>query len=436
MRLALRASLLDLAADPAHTHDAVRWVEDGLLLVEDGRIAARGEYAVLSAEARAAPLLAQVLDLRGCIVTPGFVDAHLHLPQIDVVAAPAAGLLDWLREHTFPAEERFSEPQIANEAARFFLDQLARHGTTSAAVFGAVHAQSVVSLFAEAERRNVRLAAGKCLMDVNCPAGLRDTAEGGVRESADLAAQWHGRARLAYAITPRFAGTSSRRQLELAGELARARPDLPIQSHVAENIDEVRWIGELFPEARSYLDVYDRAGLLRSHAIYAHCIWLDAGDRRRMAASGATAAVCPTSNLFLGSGLFDFRAAADAGMALALATDVGGGSTFSMLEVMRAAYQVGRLNGHALSAPQLWYWATCGGAAALGWQERVGRLEPGMEADFIVLDRNATPLLARRCAQAQSTEDLLFALLMLGDDRAVKQTYIAGCASKPESAPE
>lgn len=430
MPLALRASLLDFVADPAQAAQALRYAEDGLLIVDDGRIVARGDYAALRARQDALHE-ADVIDLRGCLITPGFIDAHVHLPQVDVIASPAAGLLEWLERHTFPAEAVFGDPAVAAEAASFFLDELARHGTTSAAVYGSVHATSVEALFTAAEQRNVRLMAGKCLMDRHCPESLRDDTEGGVRESAELAARWHGRARLAYAITPRFAATSTPRQLELAGELARARPELPIQSHVAENVDEVRWIAELFPAARSYLDVYDRAGLLRERAIYAHCIWLDATDRARMATSGAVAAVCPTSNLFLGSGLFDFAAAAADGMTLALATDVGGGQSFSMLATMRAAHEVARLKGVALSAAQLWYWATHGAARALGWQDNVGTLEPGMEADFVVLDPRATPLLARRTARAQSVEELLFALLVLGDDRAVRETYIAGQAAKP-----
>ncbi|HTT10808.1 MAG TPA: guanine deaminase [Burkholderiaceae bacterium] len=429
MHLAVRASLLDFSADPLHAGSALRFVDDGVLLVDDGLIAARGEFSALRSRIDAHTRL---LDYSGCLVTPGFVDTHIHMPQVDVIASPAAGLLDWLERHTFPAEARFADPAVAAEAARFFLDELARHGTTSALVFGTSHAASIEALFEEGLRRNVRLIGGKCLMDRFCPEPLRDTAEGGVQESADLAARWHGRGRLAYAITPRFAATSTPRQLGLAGELARSRPELYIQSHVAENLDEIRWVKELFPEARSYLDVYDRAGLLRERAVYAHCIWLDGDDRARMRASGAAAAVCPTSNLFLGSGLFDFRASTDAGMAITLATDVGGGQSFSMLATMRAAHDVARLKGVPLGAAQLWYWATRGGARALGWEDRAGALEAGFDADFVVLDPRATPLLARRTGRAESPEELLFALLVLGDDRAVRETFIAGRAGKPQ----
>jgi guanine deaminase len=427
MRHAIRGQLIDFVADPSAHAAALRHVEDGLLVMEHGRIAARGEYAALAPHWLDAST--QLADCRGAIVTPGFIDTHIHLPQIDVIASPATGLLDWLERHTFPVEAGYADPARCEESAAFFLDELVRHGTTSAGVYGTVHAQSVEALFIAAHARGMRLIAGKCLMDVNCPEVLRDSADGGVADSAALADRWHGKGRLAYAITPRFAGTSSRAQLQAAGELARARPQLHVQSHVAENHEEVRWIESLFPEARSYLDVYDHYGLLTPRSIYAHCIHLDADDRARMAERGAIAAVCPTSNLFLGSGLFDFDASLAAGMALSLATDVGGGQSFSMFSAMRSAHEVGRLRGHALSSLQLWYWATRGAARALGWND-VGTLEPGAEADVIVLDANATPLLARRAARAQSVEDLLFALLVLGDDRVVTQTYIAGMPAK------
>lgn len=430
MPIVLRASLLDFTADPSHVTGAVRWIDDGLVVIDNGRIAACGEYAALIPTLSPAQ---RIDDWRGCIITPGFIDTHLHLPQIDVIASPASGLLQWLERHTFPAEAAFADEQVCAEAATFFLDELARQGTTSACVFGTVHAQSVQSLFQQALVRDVRLVAGKCLMDQHAPANLRDSAAGGVQESADLASRWHGRGRLSYAITPRFAATSSCRQLELAGDLARAHPELLIQSHVAENLDEVRWIAELYPLARSYLDVYDRFGLLRDGAIYAHCIHFDAQDRRRMAQSRTLASVCASSNLFLGSGLFDFAAALDAGIALSLGTDVGGGQSFSMFTAMRAAHEVARLRGHAVSALQLWYWATQGAARALGWSSRVGTLATGAEADLIVIDPAATPLLARRTASlrhAEGVEELLFALLVLADDRAVRETLICGRPAK------
>jgi guanine deaminase len=431
-RTAIRARLLDFAADPAHSASAVRLVDDGLLLLDQGRIVARGEYGPLSSALGPDEPMA---DFSGCLLLPGFVDAHTHFAQLDVIAAPGDGLLDWLERRTYPAEERFADPAVCQEAARFFLDELAGSGTTSACVLGTVHPQSVDALFAEAQSRKMRLVAGKCLMDRNCPPGLRDQGDRGIQQSVELAERWHGRDRLGYAITPRFAGSSTERQLKLAGELAQARPDLYVQSHLAESEQEVRWIAELFPQARSYLDVYDAVGLVRERAVFAHCVWIDADDRRRMAQQGAVAAVCPTSNLFLGSGAFGFNEAQQAGMKLALASDIGGGQSFSMLATMRAARDVARLRGAAPSAAQLFYWATRGAAEALGWGDKVGVLEPGAEADFVVLDPAATPLLARRTAAADSVEALLLALLVLGDDRAVRETFIAGRASKSRRAP-
>ncbi len=426
-RTAIRARLLDFTGDPTFSASAARLIDDGLLMIEDGRIVARGEYGALS---RALGPQESVVDFSGCLLMPGFIDAHTHFAQLDVVGLPGMDLLDWLTQQTYPAEARFADAAVCREAACFFLDELARQGTTSACVLGTVHPQSVEALFSEAQMRGVRLVAGKCLMDRNCPEALRDSADRGLQESLDLASRWHGRGRLSYAITPRFAASSTPRQLQLAGELARARPDLYVQSHVAESEDEVRWIRELYPQARSYLDVYDSVGLLRELAIYAHCIWLDATDRRRFAQSQAAAAICPGSNQFLGSGSFDFRAAVQAGMRLSLGTDVGGGPSLSMLATMRAAYVAARSRAATLRAAQLFYWATRGAADALGWSGKVGTLEPGAEADLVVLDPTATPMLARRSATANSTEALLFALLVLGDERAVRETYVAGRASK------
>ena len=431
-RTALRGRLIDFVGDPAHSASAVRVVDDGLLLIDDGRIVARGEYGLL---ASALGRDEEVTDFSGCLLMPGFVDAHTHFPQLDVIASPASGLLEWLTRHTYPAEARFADPALCEEAARFFLDELAANGTTSACVLGTVHPRSVDALFTEAQARGMRLVAGKCLMDRNCPPELCDEEDKGVHQSLELADRWHGKGRLAYAITPRFAATSTDRQLKLAGEMAAARPGLYVQSHLAESEDEVRWVGELFPRARSYLDVYDSFGLLRERSVFAHCIWLDAADRRRFAQSRAAAAVCPTSNLFLGSGAFDFRLAGQAGMNITLGTDVGGGQSFSMLATMRAAHDVARMRGNALPAAQLFYWATRGAAQALGWDDQVGTLESGAEADVVVLDPAATPLLARRTVAADSIESLLFALMILGDDRAVRETFVAGRPSKSGRRP-
>jgi guanine deaminase len=419
---AYRAGLLHFHADPAFDDKAHAWHEDGLLVVEDGRVKAAGDYAALAATLPAGRV---PHDYRGHLITPGFIDTHLHFPQTDMIASPAPGLLPWLETYTFPTERRFEDPAHARATAEFFLDELLRCGTTTAVVYCTVHPQSVDAFFEASQARNLRMVAGKVLMDRHCPDCLRDV-EGGVGARADLIEKWHKRGRQLYAITPRFAPTSSDAQLRATAELAQAFPDTFIQTHVAENRDECAWVGELHPQARSYLDVYERFGLMRPRALFGHCIWLDDEDFARMAATGSAAAVCPTSNLFLGSGLFDFDRADGARTLLSLGTDVGAGTSFSMLQTMNEAYKVARLKGSYLKAERMFYLATLGAARAMGLEGTIGSFAPGAEADFIVLDPKATPLLARRTKQLDSLEELLFALALLGDDRAIKATYSAG----------
>lgn len=422
---AFRGSLLHFLDDPGdgNSQAAVQYFDDGLLVVEDGKIKAAGPAQDLLP---GLPDSVELVDYSGRLMLPGFVDTHIHYTQTDVIAVYAAQLLDWLEDHTFPAERRFEDAAHSREVAGFFLDELLRNGTTTALVFGTVHAGSVDAFFEQAQKRNLRMIAGKVLMDRNCPEFLRDTPESGYRESSALLEKWDGQGRLNYAITPRFAATSSEAQLELTGKLAREHPDAFIQSHVAENLKEVEWVRELFPDARSYLDVYDRYGLLRERAVYAHCIHLDETDRRRMAATGAVAAACPTSNLFLGSGLFDFGAAIETGMRVALATDVGGGTSFSMLRTMSEAYKVAQMRGHRLTPWRAFYLATLGGAQALKLDDRIGNFEPGKEADFLVLRMDSTPLIARRMKTARTPAEKIFALMMLSDDREIGATYIMG----------
>jgi len=420
---AYRASLLHFHADPAFSEQAHAWHEDGLLLVEDGKVRAAGDFAAL---APTLPPGTPVADYRGKLIMPGFIDTHLHFPQTDMIASPAPGLLPWLESYTFPTERQFGDPVHAREVAEFFLDELLRCGTTTAMVYCTVHRESVDAFFEASSKRNLRMAAGKILMDRHCPDFLCDTAEGGIRDSEELINKWHNKGRNLYAITPRFAPTSTEAQLRMAGELATAYPDTFIQTHVSENPDECAWVKSLFPGARSYLDVYDSFGLMRERAMYGHCIWLDDRDFARMAESGAAAAVCPTSNFFLGSGLFDFEKADAARVALSLATDVGGGTSFSMLQTMNEAYKVARLKGSYLPAVRMFYLATLGAARSMQLEGTIGNFAPGAEADFIVLDPQSTPLLARRTGRCDSLEELLFALALLGDDRAVKATYAAG----------
>ena len=401
----------------------MRWHEDGLLVVENGLVRAAGDFEQLFGSL---PDGLAIQDLRGKIVMPGFIDTHVHYPQTDIIGSPAEGLLPWLNNYTFPAERHFGDLAYSAEVADFFLKELLRNGTTTAAVYCTVHPESVDAFFTQSATRNLRMIAGKCLMDRNAPDYLMDTAEQGIRDSEQLLQRWHGNGRQSYAITVRFAPTSTPAQMQMAGELAARYPDAFIQTHVAENQAEVEWVKSLYPDSRSYLDVYDRYGLLRKRALYAHCIWLDESDRRRMAATGAAATVCPTSNLFLGSGLFDFRAADAARMPMSLATDVGGGSSFSMLQTMNEGYKVACMSGVHLSGTRMFYLATLGGARALDMEDKIGSFGSGREADFIVLDPQSTPLLARRSASCSTLEERLFALAIMGDDRAVAATYSAG----------
>jgi len=420
---AYRASLLHFRNDPAFDEHATQWHSDGLLIIADGKVVAAGDYDKLSASL---PADCTLHDYRGKIITPGFIDTHVHYPQTDIIGSPAPGLLPWLNTYTFPAERRFASGEHATEVADFFLAELLRNGTTTAAVYCTVHPQSVDAFFNRSSALNLRMVAGKCLMDRNAPDFLRDTAESGARETEELIQRWHNKGRQHYAITVRFAPTSTPAQLKLAGELATQYPDTYIQTHVAENTDEVKWVKELFPDSRSYLDVYDQYGLMRKRALYAHCIWLDDDDRARMAATQSVATVCPTSNLFLGSGLFDFANADKLRMPVSLATDVGGGTSFSMLQTMNELYKVGRMAGTHLAAQRMFYMATLGGARALQLEGTIGNFAAGCDADFIVLDPKATPLLARRSATTDSLEEQLFALAILADDRAIAATYSAG----------
>ncbi|HTJ94066.1 MAG TPA: guanine deaminase [Pararobbsia sp.] len=423
-RAAYRARLLTFRADPALDEHAAVFHEDGLLIVgDDGKVVAFGAYDALRAQLDART---PVHAMRDKLIVPGFIDTHIHFPQTEMIASPASGLLPWLENWTFPAERKFEDAAHAADVAAFFIDELLACGTTTALVYCTVHLQSAQALFAEAHARDVRMIAGKTLMDRHCPEYLRDTAQSGYDDSKRLIERWHGYGRQMYALTPRFAPTSTEAQLEACRALAREYPDIFIQSHVAENLDEVRWVAELFPARRSYLDVYDHYELVRPRAVYGHCIHFDDCDRCRMAEARAVAAHCPTSNLFLGSGLFNFDAAGKTQMPVTLGTDVGGGTSFSMLQTMNEAHKVARMGGHHLSALRMFYLATVGAARALDLDHQIGTLAAGTEADFIVLDPSATPLLARRTIRAAGLEELLFAFALLGDDRAIAATYANG----------
>jgi guanine deaminase len=423
---AYRASLLRFDDAGAAVFDT-----DGLLVTgpdDRGRrvVQAAGSYGALATRYAQVP----VEQLPGRILAPGFLDLHIHYPQTDVIGSPAEGLLPWLEHYTFPHEARFADVAYAADVARFFLDELARNGVTTALTFATSHPGSVDALFGEAQRRGLRLITGKCLMDRHSPDGVRDETEQSLIDTEALIRRWHGVDRLGYAITPRFAPSCTEAQLTGAGELAARYPEVWIQSHVSENLDEVRWARELFPASRSYLAVYDDHGLMRERAVYAHCIHFDDDDRALMRDTGTAAAVSPTSNLFLGSGFFDYAGAERVGFRFGLASDVGGGTSFSPFHTMLAAYTAGREGqtkaGLSLSPQHLWWQHTAGAAQALGLGGVVGNLQPGHEADFIVLNPAATPLLARRTGQAQSVDELLFAMIVLGDDRLIEKTVISG----------
>ncbi len=422
---AFRGSILHCLKDPGEsfTNDALEYFEDGLLLIEDGILAQTGPYDALVS---CLPEGLDIKDYSGKLIIPGLIDTHIHYPQTDIIGSCGEQLLQWLERYTFPTEGKFAEKRHATEVAEFFVQELLRNGTTTALVLATVHPQSVDAIFESSLSRNMRMIAGKVLMDRNAPDFLLDTADSAYTESKKLIERWHGQGRLHYAITPRFAPTSSDKQLQRAGELAGQYSDVFVHTHVAENHDEVAWVARLFPWSRSYLDVYDRFGLLRERSVLAHCIHLDDQDYRTMAQSGAAMAFCPTSNLFLGSGLFDLRAARDREIRVGLATDVGGGTSFNMLKTLSEAYKVLQLNGQTLSAARALYLATLGGAQALYIHDKVGNFTPGKEADFIVINMEATPLLARRIQHAQSIAEKLFALIILADDRAVDATYIMG----------
>jgi guanine deaminase len=423
---AYRAQLLRFNAQGEAQYDS-----DGLLVVDGDpasgiqRVVDAGPYRAV---AQRHPRVS-VIHWPDRIVAPGFIDMHVHYPQTDIIGSPANGLLPWLEKYTFPAETRFCDPAYAAEVAGVFFDELLRQGVTTALTFTTTHPTSVDAFFNRAERYGLRMMGGKVLQDRNTPDGLRDETEQSLIDSEALLQRWHKKGRLGYAITPRFAPTSSEAQLRGAGELAARYPDTWIHSHLSENRDEVRWVSELFPATRSYLDVYQKFGLLRERAVYAHCIHLDDADRRVMHETHAAAAVCPTSNLFLGSGFFDHESADRFGVRYGLGSDVGGGTSFSPFRTMLATYFVGRecrdKKGVSIAPSALWWSHTGGAARALGLGGVIGTLQAGTEADFVVLNPKATPLLARKVERAQNLEEMLFAIIVLGDDRVIERVVIA-----------
>ncbi len=438
---AIRGSFLDFVDDPFYVSEleSVRYIADGLLVIEEGAIAAFGSYADLHDQYTDVPVTAH----SGKLIMPGFIDTHVHFPQLEMIAAYGEQLLEWLDQYTFPTEEKFKDKAYAQKIASLFLDELLKNGTTTALVFATVHPQSVDAFFEEASRRNLRMIAGKVLMDRHAPAALTDTPESAYQDSKKLIEKWHGQGRLLYAITPRFAITSTDEQLRLAGKLLQEFPDVYLHTHLSENIKEVEWVAELFPDRQGYLDVYDRAGLVGEKSVFAHGVHLTDAEFQRLSEAKATLAFCPTSNLFLGSGLFKLQQAKAIAqpVKVGLGSDIGAGTSFSMLQTASEAYKVSQLQRRSLSAFKALFLATLGGAQALSLEDKLGNFEPGKEADFIVLDPQATPLMAIRNAKmpAQSLKDLAetaFGMMILGDDRAVHAVYIAGVLADATASPQ
>ncbi len=424
---AIRGAVLTFTGDPFLEDPAacMRHESDAMVVMADGHVV---DFGPASEVAGRVPAGTRVTHYADALITAGFVDAHVHYPQTEIIASYGRQLLDWLNDYTFPAEQAFADTEHARRVAKFFLRECLRAGTTTAAVFCTVHAGSVDAFFEEAEALGMRMLAGKVLMDRNAPETLRDTAQSGYDDSKAALLRWHGRGRLLYCVTPRFAATSSAAQLDAAGALWHEHPGTYLQSHVAENRNEIAWVRELFPERAGYLDVYDHHRALGPRAIYGHGIWLSESELARCHETGTAIAHCPTSNTFLGSGLFKLHEArkASRSVRVALATDIGGGTRFSMLATMHEAYKVAQLNGQALTPVQAFYLATRGGAHALYLDDRIGSIAPGMEADVTVLDLKSTPLIARRMERCRDVTEALFVQMTLGDERAVRATYVAG----------
>lgn len=390
------------------------------VLVDDGRIAAVGSAASL----RAAHPQARVTDYGQHLISAGFVDAHVHYPQTAIIASWGKRLIDWLNQYTFPEEMRFADPAYAAEVAARYFDLALAHGTTSMCSYATIHPASVDAFFEQAQRRGLRALAGKTCMDRNAPEGLRDTAQSAYDDSKALLAKWHGRDRLSYVITPRFSPTSTPDQLAAMGALWRENPDCLMQTHLSEQTDEIAWVKDLFPQSRDYLDTYEAHGLLREGAVYGHAIHLTPREKARLAEAGASVAHCPTSNTFIGSGLFDMGLAQS--LRVGLATDTGGGSSFSMLRTMAAAYEVAQLRGQALHPSQLWWLATQGSARALRAEHQIGNIAVGAEADLVVVNLASTPAIEQATRRAEGIWQAIFPTIMLGDDRAIDAVWIAG----------
>ncbi len=427
-RMLILGQTLTFANDPFKVPVAEAAVHEprGGVLVEDGMIAAVG----LGDDLLHAHPDATVTDMGSRLLTAGFVDSHAHYPQTAIIASWGMRLVDWLNTYTFPEEARFGDADYARETAGRYLDLTLMNGTTTICSYCTIHPESVEALFVEARKRGLRAVAGKTCMDRNAPDDLRDTVQSSHDDSKRLLERWHGVDRLGYAITPRFSPTSTPEQLEALGALWAEHPECLMQTHISEQTDEVEWALSLHPEARDYLETYDMHGLLGEGALYGHAVHLTERERARIADAGASVVHCPTSNTFIGSGLLDLAGLAACDVRIALATDTGGGSSFSMLRTMAAAYEIAQLRGGALHPAQLYWLATSGSARAMRLDDKIGRLAPGLEADLIALDLASTPAIAQRAGRAEDIWEALFPTIMMGDDRAIAQVWIAGRAMR------
>ena len=422
---AWRSAILHCTANPTEvgTEQAFEYFEDGLLVVKDGIIQALG-----NAEDQIA-LLDSTIEVEhhpDALIVPGFIDTHIHYPQSDMIASYGEQLLDWLNNYTFPEESKFVDKQYASDVAERFIAELLRNGTTTALVFGTVHKQSVDAFFEAALPLNLRMICGKVMMDRHAPDYLTDTPETAYKDSKELIERWHNHGRLHYAVTPRFAPTSTSEQLSAAGKLLSEYDDLYMHTHLSENRQECSWVQELFPDSKNYLEVYDQHQLLSERSVFAHGIHLCDQEYNRLSETGSAIAFCPTSNLFLGSGLFNLEKAELHKVNVGMGTDVGGGTSFSMFSTLNEAYKVIQMQGQNLDPIKSFYLATLGGAKALRLDDKVGNLAVGSEADFVILDKQATPLLSKRLERAKDIKDTLFALMILADDRAIQATYAMG----------
>lgn len=422
----IRGRFLDIqkiVSQASEIADQVRYIEDGVLITEQGKIRWFGTWEDAQAQL---PTQIEIQHYPEQLIIPGMIDTHIHFPQTEMVGAYGEQLLSWLNTYTFPTEIQFKDKAYAQEIAKFFVNELLKNGTTTALVFCTVHPESVDALFEAAEQHQMRLIAGKVMMDRHAPEALCDTAESAYDDSKALIQKWHGQGRALYAITPRFAPTSTPEQLERAGQLKAEYPDVYVHTHLSENKDEIAWVKDLFPAQKGYLDVYHHYGLTGQRSVFAHCVHLEDAEWQCMHETDSAIAFCPTSNLFLGSGLFPLKKTWQQQVKVGLGTDIGAGTSFSLLQTVNEAYKVQQLQGDKLSAFESLYHATLGGAKALDLDDKLGNFNVGKEADFVVLNIKPTALQQLRQSRAKSLEDSLFALFTMGDDRNIEATYIYG----------